>query len=176
LGGNGLPGYLIIGIDEKDGDFRLPITDDLMQQFAAYRSDGQVMPLPVMRVEKVDHPGGGGEVLVVEVKPHDMPPVRFRGRVHVRVGPRKDTASEAEERVLMERRAANFPTFDAAPCPEGLLDRLDLETFRQTYRPAAIAEEVIAENHRDLKAAQIFFCNFAQGLLLKVSFGFCSWD
>ncbi len=151
LGGNGLPGYLIIGIDEKDGDFRLPITDDLMQQFAAYRSDGQVMPLPVMRVEKVDHPGGGGEVLVVEVKPHDMPPVRFRGRVHVRVGPRKDTASEAEERVLMERRAANFPTFDAAPCPEGLLDRLDLETFRQTYRPAAIAEEVIAENHRDLK-------------------------
>ncbi|MCH7224641.1 ATP-binding protein [Haloferula sp. A504] len=151
MGGRGLPGYLIIGIDENNADFRLPITDDLMQQFASYRSDGQVMPLPVLHVEKVEHPDGRGEVLVVEVKPHDMPPVRFKGRVHVRVGPRKDTASETEERVLMERRAANFPTFDATPCPEGELERLDLETFRQTYRPAAVADEVIAENHRDLK-------------------------
>ena len=51
----------------------------------------------------------------------------------------------------MERRTANFPTFDVTPCPEGELGRLDLETFRQTYRPSAIASEVIAENHRDLK-------------------------
>jgi ATP-dependent DNA helicase RecG len=49
---------------------------------------------------------------------------------------------------LSERRAANFPTFDARPCPEGDLTRLDLETFRQTYRPQAIAAEVLAENHR----------------------------
>lgn len=151
MAGNGESGYLLIGVDEKDASFRLPITDDLLQQFAAYRSDGQILPLPVLTVESVPHPDGGGDVLVVEVRPHDMPPVRYKGRVHIRVGPRKDTASEAEERVLMERRAANFPTFDATPCPEGDLKRLDLETFRQTYRPQAVAEEVIAENHRDLK-------------------------
>ena len=96
----------------------------------------QILPLPVLNVSKVPHPDGGGDVLVVEVRPHDMPPVRYKGRVHIRVGPRKDTASETEERVLMERRTANFPTFDATPCPEGDLKRLDLETFRQTYRPA----------------------------------------
>jgi ATP-dependent DNA helicase RecG len=151
MAGRGEPGYLVIGVDGRDPAFRMPITDELMQQFASYRSDGQIMPLPVLNVAKVPHPDGGGDVLVVEVKPHDMPPVRFKGRVHIRVGPRKDTASESEERVLTERRASNFPTFDATPCPEGDLKRMDLETFRQTYRPQAIAEEVIAENHRDVK-------------------------
>lgn len=151
MAGKGEPGYLLIGIDERDPAFRLPITDELLQQFAAYRSDGQILPLPVLSVSKVPHPDGGGDVLVVEVRPHDMPPVRYKGRVHIRVGPRKDTASETEERVLMERRAAKFPTFDATPCPEGDLKRLDLETFRQTYRPQAVAEEVIAANHRDTK-------------------------
>ena len=160
MAGKGEPGYLLIGIDERDAAVRLLITNELLQQFAAYRSDGQILPLPVLNVSKVPHPNGGGDVLVVEVRPHDMPPVRYKGRVHIRVGPRKDTASETEERVLMERRAANFPTFDATPCPEGDLKRLDMETFRQTYRPQAIAEEVIAANHRDTKeqlAALRFF-------------------
>ena len=160
MAGKGEPGYLLIGIDERDAAFRLLITNELLQQFAAYRSDGQILPLPVLNVSKVPHPNGGGDVLVVEVRPHDMPPVRYKGRVHIRVGPRKDTASETEERALMERRAANFPTFDATPCPEGDLKRLDMETFRQTYRPQAIAEEVIAANHRDTKeqlAALRFF-------------------
>ncbi|GAA5121424.1 putative DNA binding domain-containing protein [Luteolibacter yonseiensis] len=160
MAGRGEPGYLLIGVDERDATFRLPITDELLQQFASYRSDGQILPLPVLNISKVPHPDGDGDVLVVQVTPHDMPPVRYRGRVHIRVGPRKDTASEAEERILMERRAANFPTFDATPCPEGELKRLDVETFRQTYRPHAVAEEVIAENHRTVKeqlAALRFF-------------------
>jgi ATP-dependent DNA helicase RecG len=59
-------------------------------------------------------------------------------------------ASEAEERVLVERRTSIFRTFDATPCPEGDLRRLDLETFRQTYRPRAIAADVVADNHRDI--------------------------
>jgi ATP-dependent DNA helicase RecG len=150
MAGRGLPGYLLIGVDEKDPAFRLPITDELLQQFASYRSDGQIMPLPVMNVSRMPHPNGGGEILVVEVHPHDLPPVRYKGRTHIRIGPRKDVASEAEERVLIERRTAHFRTFDATPCPEGDLNRLDLETFRQTYRPQAIAAEVIAANHRDV--------------------------
>jgi ATP-dependent DNA helicase RecG len=151
VAGRGLPGYLIVGFDEKDPDFRLPITDELLQQFSSYRSDGAILPLPVLNVSKVPHPNGGGDVLVVEVQPHDLPPVRYKGRVHIRVGPRKDTASESEERILLERRTSNFPTFDATPCPEGDLSRLDLTTFQQTYRPAAVDREVIEENHRSIK-------------------------
>ena len=151
MAGRRQPGYLLIGVDEKDAAFRFQATDALLQQFASYRSDGAIMPLPVMNVTKAAHPDGGGDIIVVEVHPHDLPPVRYKGWTYIRIGPRKDTASEAEERVLTERRAANFPTFDATPCPEGDLKRLDLETFRQTYRPQAIAQEVIAENHRTVE-------------------------
>ena len=150
MAGRKQPGYLLIGVDEKDSTFRLQATDALLQQFASYRSDGAVMPLPVMNVAAHPHPDNGGDIIVIEVFPHDLPPVRYKGRTCIRIGPRKDFASEAEERVLMERRAANFPTYDALPCPEGTLQRLDLETFRQTYRRLAIAEEVIAENHREI--------------------------
>jgi ATP-dependent DNA helicase RecG len=151
MAGRGLPGYLIVGVDEKDPAFRLQATDALLQQFASYRSDGQVMPLPVMNVAAHPHPAGGGDVIVVEVHPHDLPPVRYKGRVCIRVGPRKDFAAEAEERVLIERRSSRFPTFDATPCLEGSMERLDLETFRQSYRPYAVATEVIAENHRSIE-------------------------
>lgn len=150
MAGRKQPGYLLVGVDEKDPSFRIQVSDDLLKQFAGYRSDGQVMPLPVMNVSPHPHPDGGGDIIVVEVQPHSMPPVRHRGRICIRIGPRKDFATEADERILIERRTANFPTFDAAPCLEGNLGRLDLETFRQTYRPQAIAADVIAENHRDV--------------------------
>lgn len=151
MSGLKLPGFLLVGVDEKDSAFRLSVTDALLQQFVSYRSDGAIMPLPVMHVSVHPHPEGGGEIIVVEVQPHDMPPVRYKGRTHVRIGPRKDTASEAEERLLLERRTSRFPTFDAGPCPEGSVSRLDVESFRHTYRPQAISEEVIAENHRSLE-------------------------
>jgi ATP-dependent DNA helicase RecG len=104
-----------------------------------------------MNVVACPHPSGGGDVIVVKVLPHDLPPVRYKGRVCIRVGPRKDVATEAEERVLIERRSSRFPTFDATPCPEGSLERMDLETFRLNYRPHAVAAEVIADNHRSIE-------------------------
>jgi ATP-dependent DNA helicase RecG len=59
MAGKGLPGYLLIGVDDKDPAYRLQVTDALLQQFASYRSDGQVMPLPVMNVAACAHPEGG---------------------------------------------------------------------------------------------------------------------
>ncbi len=150
MAGRGLPGYLLIGIDEKDPAHRLPVTNEMLEKLVGLRSDGAILPLPVMNVSRMPHPDGGGEVIVVEVQPHDLPPVRYKGRIRIRIGPRKDVASEAEERVLIERRTSNFRTFDATPCPEGDLRRLDLGTFRQSYRPLAVAAEVIAGNRRDI--------------------------
>jgi len=151
MAGHDLPGYLIIGIDEKDADHRPAIQPGTMEKITALRSDGAILPLPKMSVCRMEHPKGSGEVIVVKVLPHDLPPVRVHGRIHIRVGPRKDTASEAEERVLIERRAASFPTFDARPCPEGDTARLDLEAFRQTYRPEAVDAEVIAASNRSIE-------------------------
>lgn len=145
------PGYLIIGVDEKDPSFRLEITDELQQQFASYRQDAQILPQPKLSVHPTPHPDGDGQILVVKVLPHDIPPVRYRGRTCVRVGPRKDYATPEEERLLMERRSVNFRTFDVTPCPESDISRLDLVFFTGSYRPQAIDREVIAENGRILE-------------------------
>jgi ATP-dependent DNA helicase RecG len=147
---HGKPGYLLIGIND-DGTLNpgVQITDQLMQDFASYRDDGHILPQPMMKVYKQKHPAGG-EFLVVEVQPSDLPPVRHDGRVDIRVGPRRARANETEERRLSERRSANFRTFDVTPCPDASVKELDLEAFENTYRRKAIEPEVIQENHRDL--------------------------
>ncbi len=159
--GHGKPGYLLIGV-EDDGSLMpgFQATDELQQQFAAYRDDGQILPQPMLSVFKQPHPSGG-EFLVVEVQPSDLPPVRYRGRIHIRVGPRKATASESEERRLLERRSSRFRTFDITPCPDATLDDLDLDLFMNTYRRKAIDPEVIKENGREMvmQLAALHFYN-----------------
>lgn len=149
--GHGKPGYLLIGLND-DGSLNpdVKITDQLMQDFASYRDDGHILPQPMIKVFKQPHPDGG-EFLVVEVQPSDMPPVRHDGRVDIRVGPRRGRANESEERRLIERRSANFRTFDITPCPDARIEELDTDAFLNTYRREAIDSEVLRENHRELK-------------------------
>lgn len=91
------------------------------------------------------------DVAVVEVQPADMPPVRYKGRVHIRVGPRRGFASEQEERLLSEKRTARMRAFDAQPCRGCALEDLVMDLFLVTYRTAAIDRAVIEENNRDVK-------------------------
>jgi ATP-dependent DNA helicase RecG len=102
-----------------------------------------------MTVQKYSLPGG--DVAVVEVFPSDLPPVRYKGRVWIRVGPRRAIANETEERILSERRATLMKTFDARPCPGCTLDKLIVDLFSIAYRGNAIAADVIDENNRDIK-------------------------
>jgi ATP-dependent DNA helicase RecG len=147
---HGLPGYLLVGVTDGGRPSGLEVTDKLQQQFAGYRDDGHILPMPTLNVARVPLPNGRHAVLVVEVLPSDMPPVRHDGQVCVRVGPRRGYASESEERLLTERRTASARTFDARVCPGATLDDLDLDLFRRDYLPAAVAPEVLAENHREL--------------------------
>ena len=107
-------GYLIIGAHDNGQLSGLKVTDDLLKKIAAIRSDGNILPLPMMSVERFEFPEG--DLLVAEVLPSLLPPVRYRGRTFVRIGPRRDIASEAEERILLERRTSYMATFDAMPC------------------------------------------------------------
>ncbi len=163
--GHGKPGYLLIGV-EDDGSLspEVSLTDDLQKKFAAYRDDGQILPQPMLTVFKQAHPGGG-EFLVVKVDPSDLPPVRCKGRVHIRVGPRKATANETEERRLIERRSANFRSFDITPCGDAALEEFDLDSFQNTYRREAIDPQIIKENHRELthQLAALRFYNLDRG-------------
>ena len=113
-----------------------------------------------MEVYKITLTDGSGDVIVVEVHPSDIPPVQYRGRVWIRVGPRKAVANEGEERILSERRIATSKTFDTRACPEATLDDLALDIFQNTYRKEAIAADVLASNNRTVEeqlAALRFF-------------------
>jgi len=93
----------------------------------------------------------GAPMAVIEVFPADLPPVRFKGVVWIRVGPRRDRANEAEERALSERRATvSGRTWDARPCNEATRDDLALDLFT-TYRTYAVARDVVEENHRTVE-------------------------
>ena len=142
-------GYLFIGAYDDGQLSGLKVDDDLLKKIAAIRSDGNILPLPVMTVDKIEFPEG--DLLVAEVSPSLLPPVRYRGRVFVRVGPRRDIASEAEERLLTERRTAYMATFDATPCLGSTLDDLELDYIKNTYLPSVIDADILSQDTRDIK-------------------------
>ena len=143
------PGYLLIGVGDNGKLAGLQVTDELLKTLAAIRSDGNVLPQPAMGVARFSL--DGGDVAVVEVQPSDLPPVRYRGRVWVRVGPRRAIASEQDERILSERRVALAREFDARPCLESSVSDIALGQF-DAYRREAIDAETIATNHRSIEA------------------------
>lgn len=149
LPGSRKKGYLLIGVtnDLKIGG--LHFGDDLMKKITGIRSDGNILPLPVMNTEKVVCPEG--DVLVVEVTPSLIPPVRYRGRTFIRVGPRRDIASEAEERILFERRASYMATFDATPCFAAKLSDLDLDVFRNKFQTKAVSSDLLETENRSIE-------------------------
>lgn len=145
--GRGKPGYLIVGADDKHGEIKgIDITDRLLQNLAAHRSSGQIVPIPSVSVEKMSFPEG--DLAVVEVLPSDMPPVRYKGTVYIRTGPRQDRASEQDERILTERRLHSAKSFDIQPCLGSSEDEIVFPLFHD-YRNNALAPEVIEENNRD---------------------------
>lgn len=154
-----LPGYLVIGVDKLGNPTGINITEQLLENLGALRSNGNIQPLPVIHVAKIALEGG--DVAVVEVQPSDLPPLRYKGQVWIRVGPRKATASEQEERILTEKRISKARSYDASPVGEAALSDLSLTQF-QVYRQEVIDPEVIAANHRSVEdqlASLRFFDN-----------------
>lgn len=142
------PGYLLLGVNDNGALAGSKIGDDVLQRLGAVRSDGNILPQPAISVQKFALPEG--DVAVIQVEPSDLPPVRYRGVVHIRVGPRRAIANEQEERILSERRIALARNFDARPCREAALEDLALALF-DTYRRQAVDAETIAANHRDIE-------------------------
>ena len=149
LPGSGKKGYLFIGVLNDGTISGMKVDDTLMKKIAGIRSDGNILPLPVMNTEKVETEQG--DVLVVTVTPSFVTPVRYRGRVFVRIGPRKDIASAEEERILTERNASHLSTFDIMPCREAGIDDIDTDYIKDKYLPQAIDEETLNTDSRDFK-------------------------
>lgn len=146
---NNHPGYLIIGAEDDGSLHPIHVTDELLKNIAGIRTDGNIQPQPSMTVQKLTFQEG--DIVVVEVYPTKMPPVKYKGRIWVRIGPRKGVANEDDERRLYEKRVANIKTFDAMPCIGATVDDLDIAMFRQLYLPKAVPEDVLREDGRDVE-------------------------
>ncbi|MBS1590284.1 MAG: putative DNA binding domain-containing protein [Bacteroidetes bacterium] len=142
------PGYLLIGVKDDGTLSGLKVTDELLKNLGALRSEGNILPPPVIHIEKFSYQEG--EMAVVEVQPSFFPPVRYKGKVWLRIGPRKSVANEAEERILIERRQAGITTFDSCPLSGATLNDLDLELFKYQYLPKAVDDDTLNRDTRDV--------------------------
>lgn len=144
------PGYLLIGVKDNGDLSGLKVDDKLFIKISAIRSSGNILPIPTMTTETYEFEDG--DVLVVEVQPSLTPPVRYRGRTFIRIGPRRDIATEAEERILIERRLSNMPSFDTTPCYHASLKDIDDKKFKNNYLIHAVSSEELERDDRDIRA------------------------
>jgi ATP-dependent DNA helicase RecG len=149
LSGHNKPGYLVVGAYDDGRKAGMKISEQNLQTLLSFRTDGRIVPPPSMTVAHFVYPDG--ELAVVEVQPHFLPPVRFNGRVCIRAGIRRGYANEADERILTEKRTAFARTFDVLPCKGSTVSDISVELFKLRYLPSAIDAETLAENNRDLK-------------------------
>ncbi|MEO6596841.1 MAG: ATP-binding protein [Planctomycetota bacterium] len=143
---HGRPGSVFVGVHDNGTPSGLHISDELLRQLADVKTDGNIVPPPTLTVRK--HHIQGAEVAVVQVWPADSPPVRYKGRVWIRVGPRRAIASAQDERVLNEKRRHRDQHFDSQPVPTATIADLGRRRFEEDYLPQAFHPEVLAANDR----------------------------
>lgn len=142
------PGILFIGANDNGSCANLPVTDRLLLTLANWRSNGNILPFPMMTVQKKVLLGC--ELAIVIVDPSEDTPVRYDGRTWIRVGPSRRVATAEEERHLAEKRRSRDVPFDIRPIPSATLDDLDEEIFRRVYLPSSVSEDILEQNHRSL--------------------------
>ena len=142
------PGLILVGVKDDITLGTTPITDELLRQLADMKTDGNIVPPPSLTVEK--RRLQGKEVAVVKVEPSDSPPVRCRGAIHIRTGPRRDTATAQDERILNEKRRYLERPFDLYPVLSSRISDLNLALFSYEYLPKAFSAEILDANDRSL--------------------------
>ena len=147
--GHGAPGLVFVGVKDDRTVVGISATDRLLQQLADMKTDGNILPPPTLSVER--RMLQGKEIALVNVEPSNSPPVRCKGTIHIRIGPRRGIATAQDERILNEKRRFGDRPFDVTPIPTAGLSDLNLTQFENEYLPAAFADEVLAANDRSLR-------------------------
>ena len=148
LPNHSVPGLIFVGVKDDGTIGDLAVTDRLLQQLADMKTDGNILPPPSLSVEK--QVLRGREVAVISVQPSDSPPVRFKGAIHVRTGPRRGLATAQDERILIEKRRYGDRPFDIQPIPTAGLSNLNLTQFVNEYLVQAFSAEILVANDRSL--------------------------
>ena len=142
------PGLVLVGVKDDTTIGTTSITDELLRRLADMKTDGNIVPPPSLTVEK--RMLRGKEIAIVTVQPSNSPPVRCRGAIHIRTGPRRGIATAQDERILNEKRRYGDRPFDLYPIPSAGISDLNLALFSYEYLPKAFSAEVLDANDRSL--------------------------
>ncbi len=149
LPGHSAPGFVFVGVRDDSTIVGTSATDRLLQQLADMKTDGNILPPPTLTVER--RVLQNKEVALVVVQPSNSPPVRCKGAICIRIGPRRGIAAAQDERILNEKRRFGDRPFDVTPIPTTGLSDLNLTQFENEYLPAAFSDEILAANDRSLR-------------------------
>jgi len=147
LAGHRRPALVIVGQRDDGSCANLAIDDQLLTTLAGIRVESAFAPFPSIDVRRTTIAGCELAAIIVHVS--SSPPIRYDGRIWVRVGPTTRIATPEEEQRLSERRRVAHLPFDVQAVASAHLADLDLERFRQEYLPNAVAPDVLEENHRE---------------------------
>lgn len=140
------PGILFVGARDDGAPSGIAVDDQLLTTLADIRDQGKILPSPSMFVEK--RRLRGADMAVVRVYPSDAPPVRYEGRIWVRIGPRRGIATAQDERILSEKRRSRDLPFDVNPLPSCPFEEINRVLFEAEYLPQAFAPDVLDANSR----------------------------
>ncbi len=143
------PGVVFVGARDDGSPAGLEVTDELLRELADVKTDGNIVPPPTLTVEK--RTLRGHDVAVIVVAPSDSPPARYKGRIYIRVGPRRAVASSQDERILNEKRRHGDKPFDVRPVSSATLADLDRFWFESEYLPVAFALDIREANDRNIE-------------------------
>ena len=148
LGDHRRAGVLFVGAKDDGSPAGLEVSDQLLNDLAAVKDDGNILPPPTLSVRKLEIEDQS--VAVIVVHPSASTPVSYRGRIWIRVGPTQRIATREDERKLVEKRRLLDVDFDALPVPTATIDDLDLLRFETDYLPRAVSRDVLEANDRGI--------------------------
>jgi len=139
-------GIVIIGLRDDGTPANIAVTDEMLVKLDSMRSEGHILPPPTLLAERRRYMGS--DVAILAVLPSDSPPVKCRGAIHVRSGPRRRIASAQDERILNERRRHCDRWFDLSPVPGTGPPDLHRRLFEDEYLPRAFDRTLLQANER----------------------------
>lgn len=148
LPATGRLGFVIVGLADDGSPVGGRVTDRMLNDLSSVRTNGNVVPPPTLRVEKRSY--RNSEIALVMVQPSDSTPVRYKGVIHVRVGPLCETATAQDERILNARCRHDNRPFDLRPIPSTTLSDLNLIQFKHDYLKEAISPAALGANESSL--------------------------
>ncbi len=139
-------GVVFIGAKDDGTPAGLSVNDELLLNLADIKTDGNIVPPPTLTVAK--RVLRGAAMAVVTVEPSDSPPARYKGRICIRIGPRRGIASAQDERILNEKRRYRDVPFDVRPVQSATIGDLDRRFFEESYLLSAFSPEIVEANDR----------------------------